>query len=121
MHRRLNKSSATCACLPQLLVALLLPGSRVAGRAVCCCVQGLRERNWTTQWYDPAAEKWELKFFEDRCSCCRVWVWLAGWCVRGWVACWLARRHTHQHSFRPQPCRACSVQSRFCDDAPRHQ
>ncbi|KAI3430488.1 hypothetical protein D9Q98_005083 [Chlorella vulgaris] len=27
--------------------------------------QGLRERNWTTQWYDPAAEKWELKFFED--------------------------------------------------------
>jgi hypothetical protein len=29
-------------------------------------LQGLRERNWTSKWYNPAAEKWDLKFFEDR-------------------------------------------------------
>ncbi|EFN51285.1 hypothetical protein CHLNCDRAFT_141222 [Chlorella variabilis] len=27
--------------------------------------QGLRERNWTTKHYNPAAEKWDLQFFQD--------------------------------------------------------
>ncbi|KAI7845492.1 hypothetical protein COHA_001038 [Chlorella ohadii] len=27
--------------------------------------QGLRERNWTSKYYNPAAEKWQLQFFED--------------------------------------------------------
>jgi hypothetical protein len=30
--------------------------------------QGLRERNWTTKYYNPAAEKWSLQFFQDRCG-----------------------------------------------------
>lgn len=30
-------------------------------------LQGLRERNWTSKYYNPQAEKWSLQFFEDRC------------------------------------------------------
>jgi hypothetical protein len=30
--------------------------------------QGLRERNWTTKYYNQAAEKWSLQFFQDRCG-----------------------------------------------------
>lgn len=34
----------------------------------CTAPQGLRERNWTSKYYNPAAEKWRLQFFEDRCA-----------------------------------------------------
>ena len=47
-----------------------------------CALQGLRERNWTSKYYNPAAEKWQLQFFEDRCA------WGGGQ-GDGWHSSWI--------------------------------
>ena len=35
---------------------------------------GLRQRNWTSPYYTPAAAKWDLQFFQDRCGRAGGWV-----------------------------------------------
>ena len=42
------------------------PPARLTSWLVVAALQGLRERNWTSKYYDPAAEKWGLQFFQDR-------------------------------------------------------
>ena len=45
--------------------------------------QGLRERNWTSRYYNPDAEPWTLQFFTDRRA--RAEHGVGGWGVGGWV------------------------------------
>lgn len=65
-----------CAACTGLPLPLALPGACSSSNCVALVLdppaQGLRERNWTSKYYKPDAEKWSLQFFQARPASCHA-------------------------------------------------